>query len=245
MVSKLGRWTLGLFLAGVVGARGQQPPQAEQGQQPVQPLRQAPEGERGRGLFGKITAVHRDSIELSRPDGTTVIVKVTDKTEFRKDRQQAKLADLKTGDVIFVRGEENADHAWTAQMIGVRTAGGPGGPGGPMGTMGKDFVAGEVKEINPPKLTILRVDNVSQTIELNEETSIRKGQESITLADLQAGDHVFARGALQNDVFVPKLLVVVSPEQWQRMQQMRGFLEGGVQPPKENANPPKPQEPNR
>jgi hypothetical protein len=48
---------------------------------------------------------------------------------------------------------------------------------------------------------------------------MRKGRDSITMADIQAGDHVFARGAVENNVFVPKTVVVVGPEQWKRMQE--------------------------
>ena len=88
--------------------------------------------------------------------------------------------------------------------------------------MGKDFIAGEVKSVDPPKLTILRTDNVTQTIELNEDTSLRQGRDSITMADIHPGDHVVIRGALQDNTFVPKNVMVLSPEQWQRMQQMAG-----------------------
>ena len=94
------------------------------------------------------------------------------------------------------------------------------GNGGFMGEMGKDYVVGEVKSIDAPKLTILRTDKVTQTIELTEESSLRRGQDSVTMADLQPGDHVFVRGETQGHVFVPKLLFVIEPEQWKRMQEM-------------------------
>jgi hypothetical protein len=59
-------------------------------------------------------------------------------------------------------------------------------------------------------------------LELNEETSLHKGRESITMADIQVGDHVMARGAAQGGVFVPKGVMVMSPEQWKRMQEFQG-----------------------
>jgi len=200
----------------------------------------------GRGIAGKITAINSGSIEMTKPDGTTVTVKLTDKTEFRKDRQPAKIADFKVGDLVFVRGDENADHTVTAQMIGGRTGNGRGGGGGfgggaGFGEMGKDFVAGEVKSIDAPKLSILRTDNVTQTLELTEDTSLRKGRDSITMADIHLGDHVVIRGAPQNNVFVPKNVLVLSPEQWERMQQMAGGRGGpaGSAPPNAPAgNPP-------
>jgi hypothetical protein len=175
------------------------------------------QGEAGpRPVFGKITAISGGYLVISRQDGQTVTVKFTDQTEFRKNGDKASAADFKVGDMVAVRGEENADHTIAARMIGTR-GGGPGGR--QMGTLGKDYVAGEIKGIDAPKLTILRTDNATQTIELNEETSLRRGRESVTMADIHIGDHVVARGATQNDVFVPKGVMVMSEEQWKRMQE--------------------------
>jgi hypothetical protein len=204
---------------------------------------QAPDGQR-MPLFGKIAALHDSSLEVVDTNGDTVTVKISGQTEFRKDRQPAKRTDFKVGDIIVVRGEENADHSWTAQTVAARSMNGPngpngrGGPGGPgggrfaqTGTLGKDYVAGEIKSIDAPKLSVLRSDNVTQTLELNEETSLRKGRDSITMADIQPGDHLFARGAVENNVFVPKTVIVIGPEQWKRMQEMGGQAggEGGRQ----------------
>jgi len=174
------------------------------------------------GTIGQITAIYGENLTVTRSDGTKVTVKFTDKTEFRKDRQPAKQSDFKVGDFVMVRGEENADHSITAEMLGGRSTGrGPGGgPGGGvfLGEMGKDFLAGEVISPDPPKVTLQRTDKVTQTVELNEDTSLRKGRESITMADIQPGDHLVIDGALQNGVFVPKTVMLVSPEQWERMQ---------------------------
>jgi hypothetical protein len=193
--------------------------------------------ERGQPLAGKITAINSGSLELAKADGTTAAVKLTDKTEFRKDRQPAKIADFKVGDLVFVRAEENSDHNLVAVMIAARSGMGPEGGGrgagggrAPLGEMGKDYVAGEIKSVDAPKLTILRTDNVTQTLELNEDTSLHKGRDSVTMADIQPGDHVVARGAVQNNVFVPKNVMILSAEQWQRLQEMgagRGAA-GGV-----------------
>jgi Domain of unknown function (DUF5666) len=216
----------------------------------------APQTEgRGRGegrmpLFGKITAVHDSSIEIEDVNGGTTTVKLTDKTEFRKDRQPAKRTDFKVGDVIIVRGEENPDRSWTAQIIGARSmngngpnARGGGGPGrggrgdfGQAGTLGKDFVAGEIKSVDAPKISVLRTDNVTQTIELNEDTSLRKGRDAVTMADIQVGDHLFARGGLENNVFVPKMVMVIGAEQWKRMQEMGGGPAGGQRRPPPGAS---------
>jgi hypothetical protein len=193
----------------------------------------------GHGMVGQITAIQGENFVVTRPDETKVTVKFTEKTEFRKDRQPAKQADFKVGDFVMVRGEENADHSITAELLGGRRAGGGpgGGPGGNafFGEMGKDFVAGEVKSLDPPKVTVQRPDNFIQTVELNEETSLRKGHESITMADMQPGDHLVMHGALQNGAFVPKTVMLLSPEQWERMRQ---FARGGAPMNGNASNPP-------
>jgi hypothetical protein len=215
-----------LFLLATTASQAQVPgpvtPGQDQGAPPATGQRQGPNEGRGPGLFGKITAINNGAIELAKPDGAKVTVKITDKTEYRKERQSAKVEDFKVGDVVFVRGEENADHSVTAQTIGGAAGGVIGGRG--FGELGKDFVAGEVKSIEAPKLTVLRPDNVTQTLELNEETSLRRGRDSITMADIQPGDHVLVRGAVENNAFVPKNVMVFSPEQWKQMEEMRKMM---------------------
>ncbi len=238
-----------LLFATMAGAQAPAPAAKGQEQGPAlaERLTQRPEDGRDLPLIGKITAINKGSLELAKPDGSTATVKITDKTEFHRDRQGAKWGDFKVGDMVFVRGEENADHSVTAQLIGGRSGGGPEGGNRVFGEMGKDFVVGEVKSVDAPKLTVLRPDNVTQTLELNEETSLRRGRESITMADIQPGDHVVVRGAVQNNAFVPKNVMVFSPEQWERLEEMRkrngigptGNAPGGGKPaPAPKSNPP-------
>lgn len=221
-----------------------------QAAEPLERSAQRPEDGRGQPVFGKITAINKASIELSKPDGSTITVRITDKTTYRRDRQEGKLADFKVGDVVIVRGEENADHSVTAQTIGGRSVGAVGGAQGgrAFGEMGKDFVAGEVKTVDPPNLTVFRADKVTQTLELTEETSLRRGRESITMADIQPGDHVVIRGAVEKNTFVPKNVMVLSPEQWKQMEEMRkmagvgpdGNAQAGKPAPAPKDNPPQP-----
>jgi Domain of unknown function (DUF5666) len=188
-------------------------------------------------IFGKITAIQDGTMEVTNPEGKAVTVKLTSATQFRKDRQPAKASDFKVGDLVMVRGDENPDHSVTAKAIGTRSGGGPGGPGGGPGggggmmfgggTLGKDYVMGQVKSIDPPRLTLVRTDNVTQTLELNEDTTLRRGRDSITMADIQVGDHVAARGALENNVFVPKGVMVMNTEQWNRIQEFLSMSHGG------------------
>src|SRR5215475_5704809 len=214
-----------------------------------QPGRGQRGGEGGpRPVLGKITSIQNGVMELTGPNGQAVKVKFTDQTQFRKDRQPAKVSDFKVGDLVAVRGEESADHTINATLIGARTGGmmysGPaGGQGGPRGgimaggTLGKDYVVGQVKSIDPPRMTVLRTDNVTQTLELNEETSLRKGRDSITMADIQVGEHIVSRGEVRNDVFVPKGVMVLNAEQWQRFQEFQAQMGGENKPAAPNNAP--------
>lgn len=201
-----------------------------------------------RPVLGRIAAIQDGFIKITRPDGSEQKVNITAKTEFRKDRETAKLKDFKVGDGVLVRGEENSDYSITAQMIAGRSGNNPNGPNrqNPVGTLGKDFVVGEVKALDPPAITVMRTDNVKQTFDLNEDTSLRKGRDSVTMADLQVGDHVFVRGGVQDNQFVPKTLVVIGPDQWKRMQEI-GVTSPAAgkatqQPTQQGAAPSKPTE---
>jgi len=186
----------------------------------------------GDNVIGKVTSVGKDSLVVTPlMGGDPVTVKVSENTRVTKDRQPYKLADIKTDEIVFARGSLK-NNVMEAAMVGVANpqmvqrfeqGGGPGGPGGGRGTfmfgpgmngnfkpedMGKTFIVGEVKAINETKLTIARPDGQSQDIEVDENTSFKKGNESITLPDIKTGDFVRGTGALKNGVFVPKELLV-------------------------------------
>ncbi|HKV24467.1 MAG TPA: DUF5666 domain-containing protein [Candidatus Acidoferrum sp.] len=249
--------SLVLLFAGTLAAPSaprqaqEQPPAQQSGatQNPDGARARGQEGFRRPGVFGKLTAIHDQSLEITNVDGEVVTVKISADTRYRKDRDDAKLSDFKVGDLVFVRGQENPDHTWNAELIGQRSGGfsgrgpGAGGRGGgpgimrSMGTLGKDYVLGEVKAVDAPNLTILRPDNATQTVVLTEDTSMRKGRDSITMADIQPGDHVFVRGETKDDVFQPRTVIVIGPEQWKRMQEMGMGGPGGA-PPNGQQKPP-------
>lgn len=159
------------------------------------------------GVAGTIIAMDDKSMTLKTMDGRTVTVKLDDKTQYRKDRQPAKLSDFKVGDMAFVGGQSTGENAWQAKFVATGSGGGQELREG----LGKRFIAGEIKSIDGTHLTIARVDGETQTITVDDNTSFRKQGESITLADLKPGDHVFGRGEVKNNIFVPAVLNVGEP----------------------------------
>jgi hypothetical protein len=53
------------------------------------------------------------------------------------------------------------------------------------------------------------------------------------------------RGGMANNVFQPKSVMVISPEQWKRMQEMGAAGGQAAKPPQDNSKPQNPPEPQR
>ena len=185
------------------------PPYGRQGERP--------RGERGmggmmmgRGNIGQITEINGDSLTLKTQTGATLTVKTTGDTRFvGKDRAPVALKDLKAGDYIAAGGPV-ADGVVEARFVAQLDDAAVQRMQEFQANLGKTVIAGEVKEIADTKLTILRPDGQTQVIELDEGTSLRRRQESITLADVKVGDRVRGNGEVKNGVFVPKELQVMS-----------------------------------
>jgi hypothetical protein len=203
-------------------------------------------------VFGKVTAVSRDSLTIApATGGDAVTVKVGENTRISKQRQPVKLDEIKANDTIFARGKLNGN-VMEASAVGVvnpemaqRFQGGQAGmmSGFNREDLGKKFIMGEVRAIQETKLTIARMDGQTQEIEVDENTSFRKGEESITLPDIKVGDFVRGPGEVKDNVFVAKELIVGRLQ----IRRMRGGPEGetptqnkpdGSAPP--NAAPPSP-----
>jgi len=178
-------------------------PAQDTGSNPHRPQRGERAGMDVPGVRGTITVIEGQTITLKTLRGTVETVKTSDSTEFRRGRQAAKLSELKVGNSIFVAGEEK-DGVWIARAVRLQPD-----AAAFRQELGKRFIAGEVKKIDETKLTILWPDGESQVIEVDEGTSFRnEKRESITLADIKTGDHVFGRGEVKNGVFVPQVLNV-------------------------------------
>ena len=179
-------------------------------------------------VTGKVTAVSENSVTFApAKGGDPVVVKVDENTRVMKERQPIKLSEIKVNDMVFAGGKLDGN-TLQARMLGVMNSemvqrmqqgggviggirGGGPGPGMPIRPedWGKTFVAGRVKAINETTLTIAKPDD-SQTlnVEVDENTSFKKGRDSITLADIKADDFVTGRGEVKNGVFVVKELWV-------------------------------------
>jgi hypothetical protein len=159
---------------------------------------------------GTVQTVTSDGLTVKKMDGTTVTVKTTKDTMFRRERQEAKLSDFKVGDAVIVAGDPSGENVVTAKFVAMR----PNGPNAMNPEdLGKKFIVGEVTKIEETKLTVRRPDGVEQVIEVDDDTSFKNSKrESVTLADVKVGDHVMGRGALKGGTFVPTEIMVGMPQ---------------------------------
>jgi len=212
----------GLFLVCLVAgssllAQDSQPPSTGTGQTQsgTQGRRRGGDGQGMRELFqnatsGTVQTVSADGLTVKKMDGTTVTVKTTKDTMYRRERQEAKLSDFKVGDNVIVAGDPAGENTVTARFVAMR----PTGPNAMNPEdLGKKFIVGEVTKIDETKLTVKRPDGVEQVIEVDDDTSFKNSKrESVTLADVKVGDHVMGRGALKNGTFVPAEMMVGMPQ---------------------------------
>ena len=204
------------------------PPQGTDQQQ-----RGGPRGERGMrmrpmGNAGQIVDINGETITLKNSAGLEVVANTSKETRFMgKDRQPIALKDLKVGDYVMVGGQPGSNNVVEARFVGVMNDEGVRRMQEMQNNMGRTVIAGEIKEIQGTQVRVLRPDSNEQVIELDESTSIKRGNESITLADLKAGDHIFGRGELKNGFFVPSELQVMAGGEGRRRR-------GDNQPPQQS-----------
>ncbi len=190
-------------------------------------------GPQGRMVRGTVSAAAGDHLTVKTEEGPSYQIIATTNTRIMKDRQPIKVAEIHVGDGIGAVG--NIDdptktvHALMLFVIDaaqIRKA---------REDLGKTFISGRIVAIDFDALvlTIKRPDNVTQKITVDESTSFKKGTrrmgdeslgfaspasrsdqpaaESITLADIHPGEHVFGTGGLKSGVFVPTELYVLEP----------------------------------
>ena len=182
----------------------------------------------GQMVRGTVTAVGADRLTVRTEEGDVYRVAVSANTRVMKDRQPMKLAEIKAGDGVGAMGVMDAP-AKTVHAVFVAVIDAEQVKKAREG-LGKVYITGKVTAIDmdDARVTVMRPDHVSQVIQADEGTSFRRGVrreqasmneapaaganaagESITLADVKAGDLVIGRGAVKNGLFVPAELRVM------------------------------------
>jgi hypothetical protein len=179
---------------------------------------------------GTVTATAANHLTVKTDSGEVYEVSLTPNTRLMKNRQPVQAADIKVGDGVGAMGELDAPkktmHALFVAVVDAEQV------KKMREDLGKTYITGKVTAIDDVKLTILRPDQVSQVIEVDETTSFRKGGgrrrgaagpgengadsaaaagsgELVTLADVKVGEMIAGRGSVKHGVFVPTNLAIL------------------------------------
>jgi Domain of unknown function (DUF5666) len=161
----------------------------------------------GRGVGGTVTAVTGTTITVKTEDGDTYQILTSANSHIMKrvDRQPepVKIIDIHVGDAVMAGGEIDAKAKTVgAVFVMVLTPEQASQAKKMREDFGKTWTAGEVTAIKDLDITIKRRDGVVQTVSVDENTSFKKQNDSVTLADIQVGDVLRANGALKGSSFL-------------------------------------------
>lgn len=206
-------------------------------------------GPGGGGTEGTVTAISGNNLTIKNEQGQTYTVETGPNTRVRKDRQPARVSDIKVGDTIMAGGNLD-DQAKTvgAMFVMVLDAQQAAQMEKMRATFGKTWTAGRVTAIKDLTLTVERPDKVIQTIAVDENTVFRKrsreGPQDITFPEIKPGDVVRAEGSVQTGGnFLATTLDVAEPRQpgQGRYGNRRGAPGGPPQTPQPQGPPTVPQ----
>jgi hypothetical protein len=124
-----------------------------------------------------------------------------------------KVTDIKVGDAIGAMGElDQAGKSVGAVMILQMDPETAKRMAEMRANFGKTWLQGRVTAINETTVTLQSpVDNAAHKFVADENTTLRKRRDPITLADIQVGDNVRVEGALKDGQFVASSVGVMMP----------------------------------
>jgi hypothetical protein len=139
----------------------------------------------GQPVQGTVTAVSADKVTLKTEAGDSYEVTVTADSRIMENRQPIKLIDIKPGDSITAFGQVDASKKTVqAMMVNAVDA---ATVAKAKENMGKTYITGKITAIDADnlKLTVLRPDNISQVIAVDDGTSFQRGNRGVS-ADIAA-----------------------------------------------------------
>jgi hypothetical protein len=131
-----------------------------------------------------VTASAAGKFTIQTEAGDSYTVTVSPDTRLMRDRQPIKVDDVKIGDGLTAMGAVDASaKTVTAMMVmdvdaeTVKKA---------KEDLGKTYITGKITAIDADnlKLTVMRLDNVSQVIAVDEGTSFQRGARGITVPSM-------------------------------------------------------------
>lgn len=172
-------------------------------------------------LRGNVVRITGGTYLVKTPQGTLYKVETGPNTHFVSREQESDAGAIHVGATVFAGGElDPKQHTLGAVFLAAVDAQELAEYEQRRAEFGKTWLAGTVISIRGTQLVVQRPDAVTTIVSVDENTSFRKRHESITLGDIQVGDGLTARGAMQKSAFAGSVLTVVDAREireWSRL----------------------------
>lgn len=144
-------------------------------------------------MGGRVQSINGTTLVITKLDGSAANIATNADTQFRsKDNPNAKLSDIKVGDMVEAVGELNGD-TLTAARVNFHTPIAKTGP----------FALGKITAVNASSLTLNTGFGATLTVNVSSGTFIVKrdgqGGQVIQLSDLTVGENVLVIGVHSSD----------------------------------------------
>jgi hypothetical protein len=149
----------------------------------------------GQAVIGIVTAATKDKVTVKTDAGDSYDITLADTSRVMKDGKEIKLSEVKVGDSVTARGAIDAAKKTVQAMMvmdvdadTVKKA---------KEDMGVTYITGRITAIDADnlKLTIMRTDQVSQVIAVDEGTSFQQGARGITVPSMMGTPGAMGAGA--------------------------------------------------
>jgi hypothetical protein len=150
-------------------------------------------GQMGQPVQGTVTAASADKLTIKTEAGDSYDVTVTATSRIMENRQPIKLTDIKPGDSVTAMGQVDASKKTVqAMMVNAIDA---ATMAKAKENLGKTYITGRLTAIDADnlKLTVMRMDGVSQVIQVDEGTSFQRGTRGVA-ADVTAAGGIAMGG---------------------------------------------------
>ena len=187
-------WTCAIVVVGLLVPSGL-PAQTEGGQGPGQG-RGGYRGRFGGGqpVEGTVTAASGNTLTIKTDAGDSYQITVGDNARVVEKGQAIKLSDIKPGDSVTAMGQVDAANktvqAMMVNAVDAATA------AKARENLGKTYISGRITAIDADnlKITVMRRDNVSQVIAVDDGTSFQRGNSGVAADYAAAGGTAFGGG---------------------------------------------------
>ena len=127
------------------------------------------------------------SFTIAESDGTVVTIDTDQNTVFTMGGQPASFTDLAAGQTVEVEGTAQADGSILASHVSIEVE--------------ETEISGTVQTVDPTTLsfTVQEQDGTMVTVDTDQNTVFRMGNQTVTFADVAAGDMVEVTGTTQAD----------------------------------------------